>query len=238
MHQIGWPENSSSHNINAADDDDYIDIDVSSSPPTIHFGFQMTPTNSIFTDTFPPKPIFYKKGKLLQNSSEEEDFIIMDFGKLNRDEKSWSDKLRPMKKSVGISKRLQASMAYLRSLFRKSACRDLSSAKAQEYSSPETGKQAGNKGFHLKSVKVNKKGIEAKVMSSHRSLSFSSAETKWRPQKRGCLAPSSSFPVSFSAGSEFDGHKYHKRSYSSFTSDIEAPIEAAIAHCKKSQEQH
>nr|GMC89087.1 probable membrane-associated kinase regulator 4 [Ipomoea batatas] len=208
MHQIGWPENSSSHNINAADDDDYIDIDVSSSPPTIHFGFQMTATNSIFTDTFPPKPIFYKKGKLLQNSSEEEDFIIMDFGKLNRDEKSWSDKLRPMKKSVGISKRLQASMAYLRSLFRKSACRDLSSAKAQEYSSPETGKQAGNKGFHLKSMKVNKKGIEAKVMSNH------------------------------SSSGDFDGHKYHKRSYTSFTSDIEAPIEAAIAHCKKSQEQH
>ncbi|XP_019155954.1 PREDICTED: probable membrane-associated kinase regulator 4 [Ipomoea nil] len=201
MHQIGWPEKSFSHNINAADDDEYIDIEVS--------------------------------------YSEEEDFIIMDFGKHNPAE----DKLRPMKKCVVISKRLQASMAYLRSLFRKSACKDLlSSAKAQEYS-PETGKQAGNKGFHLKSMavdehkKVNKKGIEAKVISSDRSLSFSSAETKWRPPKRNCLPPSSnsSFPVSFSSSGDFDGHKFHSRSYSSFTSDIEAPIEAAIAHCRKSQ---
>lgn len=259
MHQIGWPEKSSSScNINAADDDEYIDIEVSSSPQTKEFGYQMT---SIFTDkhhlsTFPAKHILYK-GKLLHptlqivqnllqattttadlNSIDEEDFIIMDIDKLNRDdtkhnpEKSWSDKLRVMKK------RLQASKAFLRSLFGKCACKDVSSAKAPGYSPAQTVKQG--KGFHLKSMAaVERKQVvskEDKVISSHRSLSFSSAEAKRRSPIIKCLAASSSsLSLSFSSSTEFNELKFHKRSYSFTSSDIEGPIEAAIAHCKKSQ---
>lgn len=186
--------------------------------------------------------------------------------------KFWSNKLRLIKRFL-ISKKLKASRAFLRSLFRKSACIDVASAKAAGYNSSGTDKQVPNgKCFHLKYSmkvehkktpfvsmgrwrhpiiagvikKINKERIEDKVMMSNhrRSLSFSSsAEFRLRRSPVKCLDPSSSVAssssfssssISFSS-SEFYELNFHNRSCS-FASDFEGSIEAAITHCKQSQE--
>ncbi|PHT72002.1 hypothetical protein T459_22787 [Capsicum annuum] len=178
--------------------------------------------------------------------------------------KSWSKKLKLVKQSL-ISQKLKASTskAYinLKSLFNKSTCSD----HQQQVSSNGT-KDCSNKYIKvckrtpfghigkctthnnsptLASVirDIESSTNEADNVNSHRR-SFSAAIKKHSPTK--CLSSSSSngscsssngsSSSSFSLNSNgFYELNFLKRS-SSATTEIEGSIEAAIAHCKKSQE--
>ncbi|XP_009776902.1 probable membrane-associated kinase regulator 4 [Nicotiana sylvestris] len=166
--------------------------------------------------------------------------------------KTWSKKLKLVKQSL-ISQKIKASKAYLnlKSLFNKSACSD------------ETDQQVfSTKDCENKYIKVSKKtpfghigkctqptlanmirniekeGVEDNV-NSHRK-SFSAVIKRHSPTK--CLSSSSSNGSSSSSSSSFslNSNGFYelnllKRSCSANT-EIEGSIEAAIAHCKKSQE--
>ncbi|CDP06668.1 unnamed protein product [Coffea canephora] len=167
--------------------------------------------------------------------------------------KSWSKKLKMIRQS-SLTQKLKASRAYLKSLFRKSACSDESSAKAACNLESEqvpgkyvkVGKKAPFGHFGRarptlsNSVKnVDKEGIEENI-SQHRR-SFSGAIKRHSPSK--CLSSSSSSSSGSSSSSSsfsinsnvlYESHLL-KRS-SSAASDIEISIESAIAHCKNSQQ--
>nr|GLL24876.1 probable membrane-associated kinase regulator 4 [Ipomoea trifida] len=289
FHFSGQTSTARNNHVSAAEDDEYIDIEVNSfSPKTTDFEFQMPSSlNDKELTVLPADDLFYK-GKLLplllpprlqtvqnllkttpigdQNSIVEEDddddeFIIMEFASssptpwenstsvtpvepfrlsfsltpaenfkrttclstsiIKHQEKkhSWLiSKLRLFKKSL-IGNRGKASrVCSLRSFFRKSACIDVSSAMAPDYNP------------------INRVGIKDKVVmrSYHRrpSFSFSSAEFKGRSfsSSSSSFSSSSFSSISFSSR-DFHELNFHKRSCS-FTSDIDGPIEAAIAHCK------
>ncbi|XP_027070201.1 probable membrane-associated kinase regulator 4 [Coffea eugenioides] len=167
--------------------------------------------------------------------------------------KSWSKKLKMIRQS-SLTQKLKASRAYLKSLFRKSACSDESAAKAACNLEAEqvpgkyvkVGKKAPFGHFGRarptlsNSVKnVDKEGIEENI-SQHRR-SFSGAIKRHSPSK--CLSSSSSSSSGSSSSSSsfsinsnvlYESHLL-KRS-SSAASDIEISIESAIAHCKNSQQ--
>lgn len=168
---------------------------------------------------------------------------------------SWFSKLRLIMKCL-IGDRRKASRACLMSFFRKSACIDISSAMAApDYNPAWTDKQVSN-GFQLKAeqrksvfghlgmwrnpIKARvidkiREGIEDKVKSNHRRpLSFSSTQFKRRSSSSS--SPSFSSSSSFSSISFSSSDSYELKRSCSFTSDIDGPIDAAIAHCKKSQE--
>nr|GME13916.1 probable membrane-associated kinase regulator 4 [Ipomoea batatas] len=133
---------------------------------------------------------------------------------------SWLiSKLRLFKKSLIGNRGKGSRVCSLRSFFRKSACIDVSSAMAPDYNP------------------INRVGIKDKVVmrSYHRrpSFSFSSAEFKGRSfsSLSSSFSSSSFSSISFSSRDFHDELNFHKRSCS-FTSDIDGPIEAAIAHCK------
>lgn len=229
-------------------------------------------------------------------SVEEDDFIIMDFAsspstntppfkpcrlsfELSNNGfttlisnkhppgKFWSEKLRLIKKCL-ITKKLKASRAYLRSLFRKPPCsiEATSSSSSADYKSPPgTEKQApnGKKNPLFPSMgrwrhpiiagvikKINKgRIIEDHKVNHRRSFSFSSAAEFKRHHRSPikCLAPPSSSAISSSSfssssslsfsSSDFYELNFHNRSFSfASCSDFEGSIEAAISHCKQSQE--
>ncbi|XP_031127457.1 probable membrane-associated kinase regulator 4 [Ipomoea triloba] len=277
------------YHISAAEDDEYIDIEVNSfSPQSTDFEFHMT---SSFNDNkeltmLPADDLFYK-GKLLplllpprlqtvqnllkttpigdhhsivEEDDDDDEFIIMEFASSNPWENSTSgtpvepfrlsfsltpaenfkrstclstsiikhqekkhswliSKLRLFKKSLIGNRGKGSRVCSLRSFFRKSACIDVSSAMAPDYNP------------------INRVGIKDKVVmrSYHRrpSLSFSSAEFKGRSfsSSSSSFSSSSFSSISFSSRDFHDELNFHKRSCS-FTSDIDGPIEAAIAHCK------
>ncbi|XP_055811633.1 probable membrane-associated kinase regulator 4 [Solanum dulcamara] len=174
--------------------------------------------------------------------------------------KSWSKKLKLVKQSL-ISQKLKASTskAYLnlRSLFNKSACSD----HQQEVSNGT--KECSNKYIKvskrtpfghigkcthsptLASVIRDNEGDQGvhheDNVNSHRR-SFSAAIKKHSPTK--CLSSSSSSNGSSSSSSSSSSFSLNSNGFyelnilkrsSSATTEIEGSIEAAIAHCKKSQ---
>nr|GMC90529.1 probable membrane-associated kinase regulator 4 [Ipomoea batatas] len=188
------------HHSNIVDDDEFIIMEFASSTPwenSTSDSTQVEPFRLSFSLT--PAENF-KRSTCLSTS------II----KHQEKKHSWLiSKLRLFKKSlIGNRGKAASRVCSLRSFFRKSACRDVSSAMAPDYNPAGTD---------------NREGIKDKVvMMSYQKkpLSFSSAEFKFK-------GPS----ISFSSRDFHDELNFHKRSCS-FTSDIDGPIEAAIAHCK------
>lgn len=174
--------------------------------------------------------------------------------------KSWSKKLKLVKQSL-ISQKLKASTsrAYLnlRSLFNKSACSDhvtdhhqvsngtkdclnkyIKVCKRTPFGHIGKCTHSPTLASVIRDIESTNEGVHHHEdnVNSHRR-SFSAAIKKHSPTK--CLSSSSSngsSSSSFSLNSNgFYELNFLKRS-SSATTEIEGSIEAAIAHCKKSQE--
>ncbi|KAI3474476.1 hypothetical protein Pfo_029337 [Paulownia fortunei] len=172
--------------------------------------------------------------------------------------KTWSNKLKLIKHSI-LGQKLKASRAYLKSLFSKSACSDESCAKANCNAGAENlpkAEESSNKYLKIAKKKplehigrasyptiatimknIDREGIEDNV---HRR-SFSSAIKRHSPTK--CLSSSSSNSSSAASSSSSSFslnsngfHELHFLRRSSSATEIEGSIEAAIAHCKKSQQ--
>nr|GMC79698.1 probable membrane-associated kinase regulator 4 [Ipomoea batatas]GMC89086.1 probable membrane-associated kinase regulator 4 [Ipomoea batatas] len=128
------------YHVSAAEDDEYIDIEVNSfSPQSTDFEFQMPSSlndNKELT-MLPADDLFYK-GKLLPlllpPRLQTVQNLLKTTPKHQEKKHSWLiSKLRLFKKSL-IGNRGKASRACsLRSFFRKSACIDVSSAMAPDY---------------------------------------------------------------------------------------------------------
>ncbi|XP_017246412.1 probable membrane-associated kinase regulator 4 [Daucus carota subsp. sativus] len=176
--------------------------------------------------------------------------------------KSWSrTKLRLIKQS-SLGQKLRASRAYFKSLFSKSGCSNESCAKPA-CKAEESGHIAnGNRDYLSRYIKVAKntaseqigKGIKfptlAFVMNSidkdefdqdvtrtHRK-SFSGPNKRQSTMKSSSSSSSgaSSLSSSFSFNSNGANDPQPLKRSSSASSEIEGSIEAAIAHCKKSQQ--
>ncbi|XP_031127456.1 probable membrane-associated kinase regulator 4 [Ipomoea triloba] len=215
------------------DDDEFIIMEFASSTPTpwenstsgtpvepFRLSFSLTPAEN------------FKRSTCLSTS------II----KHQEKKHSWLiSKLRLFKKSLIGNRGKGSRVCSLRSFFRKSACINVSSAMALDYNKHLKAEQKKTLFGHIGMWRhpINREGIKDKVVmrSYHRrpSLSFSSAEFKFKG--RSFSSSSSSFSsssfssISFSSRDFYDELNSQKRSCS-FTSDIDGPIEAAIAHCK------
>ncbi|KAM7526284.1 hypothetical protein LguiA_016186 [Lonicera macranthoides] len=151
--------------------------------------------------------------------------------------KCWSKKLKLIKQS-SLCQKLKASRAYLKSLFSKSGCSDETCAKANCNSKyKEAKKKHPTIANVIKSID-KEVIIEDGVNNSHRR-SFSGAIK--RRYAAVCSSSSSASSGASSSCSSFSFNssgfyelQFLKRS-SSASSEIEGSIEAAIAHCKKSQ---
>ncbi|GLT50869.1 hypothetical protein SLA2020_243260 [Shorea laevis] len=170
--------------------------------------------------------------------------------------KSWTKKLKLIKRSF-IGSKLKASRAYLKALFGKSGCSDESCAAAARVA--DEGSMSQAKERHEKYMKETKKNsfgqsqkekyyIPTTTMKSfdrakkteentgrHRR-SFSLA-IKQNPTKKYSYFSSSSDSSSCSSNNSnrFHALQFLKRS-NSVNSEIENPIQGAIAHCKQSQQ--
>lgn len=144
--------------------------------------------------------------------------------------KSWTKKLK-------LSSKLKASRAYLKALFGKSGCTDESSAAAKDGNQTTVSKPKrrnnGDKGKLVDDSNGNGN-------SNRHRRSFSTAATKGYSltnKTSTSSSSSSSFSSSNSNGSNgFPYLQFLKRS-SSVNTEIENPIQGAIAHCKRSQAQ-
>ncbi|XP_060206193.1 probable membrane-associated kinase regulator 4 [Lycium barbarum] len=168
--------------------------------------------------------------------------------------KSWSKKIKLVKQSL-ISQKLKASTskAYLnlKSMFNKSTCSDQEVSNATKDCPNKYIKVCKKIPFgHIGKCTQNSPTLASVIrdidednnVNSHRR-SFSAAIKKHSPTK--CLSSSSSNGSSSTSSSSssslslnsngFYELNFLKRS-SSTTTEIEGSIEAAIAHCKKSQE--
>ncbi|WCJ19463.1 hypothetical protein M5689_001755 [Euphorbia peplus] len=160
--------------------------------------------------------------------------------------KSWTRKLKLIKQTTTISSRLKASRAYLRSFFGKSGCSDDSTkvadlgtvSKAQKKApfgqigkekvtqipnfDNQTRGEDGNERLHRRSFSM------ALRRNSTNKSSVSSSTTT-------LSSGSSSSSSGSSNASGFYGLPFLKRS-NSVNSEVENPIQGAIAHCKKSHQ--
>ncbi|KAJ9175624.1 hypothetical protein P3X46_014164 [Hevea brasiliensis] len=191
----------------------------------------------------------------LEYSNEESGFIG------ENQKKSWTKKLKLIKQS-SLSSRLKASRAYLKSFFGKSGCSDDSCTAASKVADERIvskAKESLNKCEKtLKKVpfgqiqkeksqmpttcvgNVNKQKISNEDSNGrlHRR-SFSMAIKRHSTNKSSSSSSSSSSGSSSSSSSTstngFYGLPFLKRC-SSVNSEIENPIQGAIAHCKQSQQ--
>ncbi|MCD9640491.1 hypothetical protein HAX54_025830 [Datura stramonium] len=247
-----------------SDDEDYIDIEVSSCsyfsscPRNREFEFQMA---SITNNKSPADELFYR-GKLLPlhqtESFQEEDLedsfsinlMITPIGSCrvsfelnpndhfieltpsssivnqNSPKKLWS---KLIKHSL-LSQKFKASRAFLKSLFSKSSCCSSKDMKVFKKTTPlrnSTNKNIGSLSSRSFSA--------AEIKSWHSPIKyFSSSSTNSSSTTDGSF--SSSECNSFNSNNGFYELNFLKRSTSTFTSEIEGSIEAAIAYCKKSQD--
>ncbi|KAL8136021.1 hypothetical protein AgCh_010575 [Apium graveolens] len=177
--------------------------------------------------------------------------------------KSWSrNKLRLIKQS-SLGQKLRASRAYFKSLFSKSGCSDESCAKPTCRVEETEQISNGSRDYFSRYIKVAKntaseqigKGIKfptlAFVMNSsekdefdqdnftrtHRK-SFSGTNKRQSTIKSSSSSSSgaSSLSSSFSLNSNGVNDSQILKRSSSASSEIDGSIEAAIAHCKKSQQ--
>ncbi|EPS69717.1 hypothetical protein M569_05053 [Genlisea aurea] len=186
-------------------------------------------------------------------SSEMSSFIRDDQHPILK--KPWSKKLKLMKHSIFVQK-LKASRAYLRSLFTKSGggCSDeiiasgnnpkeaQNSQKEEDESYPKTSKKKPSyPTATISSILKNMDRNGGTVEDITHRRSFSGA-IKRRPPAALCLSTSSSSSSSSSCSSSAnasvgfqDAKQFFLRRSSSAT-EIENSIQAAIAHCKRSQQ--
>ncbi|KAK4342950.1 hypothetical protein RND71_038766 [Anisodus tanguticus] len=167
--------------------------------------------------------------------------------------KSWSKKLKLVKQSL-ISQKLKSSTskAYLnlKSLFNKSTCSDQEVSNGTKECPNKYIKVSKKKPFgHIGKCTQNSPTLASVIrdidsednnVNSHRR-SFSAAIKKHSPTK--CLSSSTSDGSSSSSSSSsfsLNSNGFYElnflKSSRSATTEIEGSIEAAIAHCKKSQE--
>ncbi|KAL2229440.1 probable membrane-associated kinase regulator 4 [Sesamum indicum] len=156
--------------------------------------------------------------------------------------KSWSKKLKLIKHTI-LAQKLKASRAYLKSLFRKSVCSNELCTKADCNAVAANLSKAE---AHISRASCPKlativkdvEGIEDKVQRR----SFSGAIKRRSPIK--CLSSSSSncssaAPSSSSSSFSFSSNRFYELQFlrsSTSAPEIEVSIDAAIAHCKKSQQ--
>ncbi|CAA2984640.1 Hypothetical predicted protein [Olea europaea subsp. europaea] len=143
---------------------------------------------------------------------------------------SWSKKMKLIKQSILVQK-LKSSRAYLKSLFSKSTC-NLEAEnlpKVQESSNNEYIKFTSQKSF----VNIGNNNIRRRSFSGainrHSATKYSSFSSITSSGASSSSSSSSSFN-----SSGFQELHFLKRSSSA--TEIEHSIEAAIAHCKKSQQ--
>nr|GMD62691.1 probable membrane-associated kinase regulator 4 [Ipomoea batatas] len=134
--------------------------------------------------------------------------------------KSWAKKLKLVKQSL-ISQKLKASKAYLKGLFTKSGCSDESCAKAANCCNhPESDQQQGLNG---QDFSINNKYMKVGMRPS-------------LPYIGKCPHPTIASVIKNGERDGVEDTLSNPRRSSSDTSEIEGSIQAAIAHCKKSQE--
>ncbi|CAN1257786.1 Probable membrane-associated kinase regulator 4 [Linum perenne] len=157
---------------------------------------------------------------------------------------SWAKRLNLMKSS-GLGSKLKAPRAYLKALFGKSGCSDESSAArvADEGTLSKASKESKKAplGQIQKALPVNKQKTAEDCSGSrlHRrsfslAIKWNSSATKTSSSLSGSSSSSSLSSTSSSNGSS--GLPYLKRSTSVISTEVENPIQGAIAHCKQSQE--
>ncbi|EEF35600.1 probable membrane-associated kinase regulator 4 [Ricinus communis] len=173
--------------------------------------------------------------------------------------KSWTKKLKLIKQS-SIGSRLKASRVYLKSLFGKSGCSDDSCTAAAKVADEGTISRA--KESLNKCEKATKKLPFGQIQKERNQMPTTSLRNVNRPKinedgnsrlhrrsfsmaiKRHSTTTKSSSSSSLSSGSSssssantngFYGLPFLKRS-NSVTSEVENPIQGAIAHCKQSQQ--
>ncbi|KVI09550.1 probable membrane-associated kinase regulator 4 [Cynara cardunculus var. scolymus] len=173
----------------------------------------------------------------------------------------WSKKLRLIKHS-SITQKLRASRAYLKSLFNKSGCgSDGSSCDKQA-----VVEQDGDKHFLGKYLKVTKKSGFGQIQTgkyptlanvlkgideqgnnedafdsgcSHRKSFSGAIKRKCSPSSTSSSSSSASASSSSSSSFNYSNGVYEVQLFkrnSSANSELEGSIEAAIDHCKKSQQ--
>ncbi|CAN4096046.1 unnamed protein product [Withania somnifera] len=161
--------------------------------------------------------------------------------------RSWTRKLKQIKNSSFGSK-LKSSRTYLKSFFSKSGCTNEYSAAASKTINRgplPIAKEAKKEPFgQIQRGANSSKGFnndrDQEFKGRHRR-SFSGAIKRFSTAKSSSSSLSSSTSGSSSASSsnnsnEFQEMHFFKRSSSTY-SDIENSIQAAIAHCKNSQQQ-
>ncbi|XP_019150900.1 PREDICTED: probable membrane-associated kinase regulator 4 [Ipomoea nil] len=248
-------QNPSTYNIKAEVDAQFDAFEESFRTPSC------TPTNHTPTTNTPFESCNVSPAESCQVSRElnpEEYF----FGHVANDnpKRTWTRKLRLMKQS-SLSSKLKASRAYLKSLFVKSSCSSQSSAAASRMINKGLAPQA-NEGCktHAKVAKkeplgqIQRGGCQtssslAKSFNKenpsgdeggHHRRSFSAAFKRISTTTKISSSVTSSSGCSSASSSNnsngFQELQFFKRSASAY-SDIENSIQAAIAHCKRSQQQ-
>ncbi|KAK4353373.1 hypothetical protein RND71_028891 [Anisodus tanguticus] len=158
--------------------------------------------------------------------------------------RAWTRKLKQIKSSSFGSK-IKSSRAYLKSFFSKSGCSNEFASKNIDKGPFPIAKESKKEPFGQIQRCANSKGIKKEndrnqdLRGRHRR-SFSGAIKRFSA-KSSASSFSSSTSGSSSASSsnnsnEFQEMHFFKRSSSAY-SDIENSIQAAIAHCKNSQQQ-
>ncbi|CAI9760726.1 unnamed protein product [Fraxinus pennsylvanica] len=168
---------------------------------------------------------------------------------------SWSKKMKLIKQSILVQK-LKASRAYLKSLFSKSACNleaknlpKIDKSSNNEYSEFTRQKPYGSIGksscptMSISSImkSIDKEGVGNNNNNNIRRRSFSGAISRHSATTRSSFSSSitSSGASSSSSSSSFNSSGFQELHFlkrSSSATEIERSIEAAIAHCKKSQQ--
>ncbi|KAG9135895.1 hypothetical protein Leryth_002604, partial [Lithospermum erythrorhizon] len=162
--------------------------------------------------------------------------------------KSWTKRLKLIKQSA-LNSKLKASRAYLKSFFTKSGCSDKSSAttlnNVNESMVPNAeiceDKHAIKGRHQIPSPVISrsfKKEDNVDIEKAHHRRSFSGAFKRISSSKytssESSLGSSSASSSNNSNG--FQDMQFFNKSISS-NMEVENPIQAAIAHCKKSQQQ-
>ncbi|CAN1174109.1 Probable membrane-associated kinase regulator 4 [Linum perenne] len=195
---------------------------------------------------------------LMEYSSEVNSGYLGDH---NPKRSSWAKRLNLMKSS-GLGSKLKAPRAYLKALFGKSGCSDESSAarvadegtlsKASKESKKAPLGQIQKEKYQLvpstTALPVNKQKTAEDCSGSRLHRRSFSLAIKWNSSATKTSSNSSSFSSSLSGSSSSSslsstsssngssGLPYLKRSTSVISTEVENPIQGAIAHCKQSQE--
>ncbi|WOH06057.1 hypothetical protein DCAR_0625480 [Daucus carota subsp. sativus] len=183
----------------------------------------------------PPESLCITSDKLndyFLTQLSEENFIVGDSPK-----KSWP------KKKLKLIRKLLAYRAHLKSFLAESSCTSeaftIASPKKREDENVSTG---GNDSLSRK-VKTSKKMSSTKSLISDQKVESESPKNVSprrpfcrKPKPVKCLSSSSSSSSLFSSSSSSSYGQNLQKMRDSFGSDTEGSVDAAIAHCKKSQE--